>query len=59
MLKHVERSKICYLRVSIVNEFNEKASTVSLVTDYVVFNLQKVGDTFWEKSAAVQKTGNF
>lgn len=41
-----------YKRLDVTESFDSKRTTISFVTDYVVFNLQKTEDKYWPQGAA-------
>lgn len=41
---------VYYIQLKILKEMEEKQCTCAKVVDYVVINLQKVGNVFWEKN---------
>ncbi|KAL4506552.1 hypothetical protein ABPG72_000123 [Tetrahymena utriculariae] len=49
-ISYEDKKTIKYNRVDISQKFNADKSTVSLVTDYIVINLQKEQENFWQGS---------
>ena len=53
-----DSKRIYYLRIEILKEIDETSSNSSLVTDYIVINLVKKEQVFWEKMGIEEKTRN-
>jgi len=59
LLKHETRKAVGFLRIEVLKDFNVEESQASFVKDYVIFNLLKRAQGYWESSGILEKSDSF